>query len=431
MKRAVCICLFLLALVSGNAFAFNWESFTPPPKTIPFIENGVVYNAFVQTRHPWYAQNYIVYYPEGIDSDLKPVGTDYNQGAPYQHLWILLNPASYNQAYDSSAYNPNVIVYMCTGNYACQNNTWGNSVSSGQIRYRQYTWFDWNYAGPTGYDLRSDLVRAVGIDIKVNFSYNWDGQFGLPNLSTGDVLVEGGAPPSYLAFPIDGDTAYTAPVSSVMDHSMPGGPYSENNTVLAFNGELGNMAHYLGCYANSDSTAFDMGINYVGTSGTGGAYYLCYDGHPGYDYAFPENTHIHAPANGTLCVATTYTSARTPANVWRNTTECPLPSVVTERWQDSGGFNAFYIFHTEYINGSTSDYLTVFLHSANLESSVRTAVESNGYTTVTKNQHIANVGDVGSSGAYHMHFEVYKWNGTSWIRVDPYGDGTNNVLWVR
>ncbi len=397
----------------------------------------MVYNAFVQTRHPWYAQNYIVFYPEGIDSDLKPVGTDYNQGAPYQHLWILLNPASYNQAYDSSAYNPNVIVYMCTGNYACQNNSWGNPISSGQIRYRQYTWFDWNYAGPTGYDLRSDLIRAVGIDVKVNFSYSWNGQFGLPELSAGDVLVEGGTPPSYLAFPIDGDTAYTAPVSSVMDQSTlgTGATYQsgENGEVESFEGEIGDVGPYSGstCYAKSDSSAFGSSINYVGTTGTGNEYYLCYDAHPGYDYAYPEETQIHAPADGTLCVATTHTSVRTPANVWRNTTECPLPGVVTERWQDSGGFNAFYIFHTEYINGSTSNYLTVFLHSANLENAVRSAVESDGYATVTRNQYIADVGDVGASGAYHMHLEVYKWNGTDWMRVDPYGDGTNNVLWVQ
>lgn len=193
MRNIALLCLFLASLVSENASAFDWGSFTPPPRTIPFIENGVVYNAFVQMRYPWIAQNYIVYYPENITEDQKPVGVDYNQGPPYQHLMVLLNPVSYYQAYDSTDYNPDVIVYLCTGNSICQNNVWSDLVPSDRIWYRHYTWFDWNYAGPTGYDLRSDLVRAVGIDVKVNFGYDWDGQFGLPELSAGDVLVQGSA----------------------------------------------------------------------------------------------------------------------------------------------------------------------------------------------------------------------------------------------
>lgn len=203
--RKILAVLMLLAFSVGNSWAaFDWSSFTAPPRTVPFIEGGVTYNAFVQTRHPWYGYNQIVYYPAGISASLKPVGVDYNQGAPYQHLWFLLNPTSQSQAYDSSDYNPDVIVYTCYGNSICENNTWGNPFTPNQIVYRQYTWFDWNYAGPTGYDLQSDLMRAVGIDIKVNFGYAWGGQFSLSTLSANDVVITGS---SLFKWPLTGTFA--------------------------------------------------------------------------------------------------------------------------------------------------------------------------------------------------------------------------------
>jgi len=48
---------------------------------------------------------------------------------------------------------------------------------------------------------------------------------------------------------------------------------------------------------------------------------------------------------------------------------------------------------------------------------------------VTRGQHIADVGSVGAGTANHMHLEVYKKVDGAWTRVDPYGDGTNNILW--
>jgi hypothetical protein len=261
-------------------------------------------------------------------------------------------------------------------------------------------------------------------------------------------------PDASFVFPIPYDlnenpyTAYTAPVSSVMDHSMPNGPYSQNGIVLAFNGETGDNQSFCydspGCsvvgYTKTGSGYFfedgngQKIINYPGSPGGHNDTYLFYDGHPGYDYPFSQGTYINAPAAGTLCIATTtYTTVRSPADVWREaTTNCPLPSVITERWLDSEGYNAFYIFHPGlYINGATNDYLTVFLHSAGLESSVRSAIESDGYVNVTQNQHIADVGDIGAFGHYHLHFEVYRKNTSTgdWDRVDPYGDGTNDILW--
>lgn len=248
------------------------------------------------------------------------------------------------------------------------------------------------------------------------------------------------------SFPLDKDcsgipcTPYTVPVSAAMDQTTlgAGAVYGagEDSEVETFEGEAGNIGPYSGstCYRKSDNTAFGVSFNYVGTDDTGGENYLCYDAHPGYDYPSPcQTTQINAPAQGTLCVATTYTSERDPSNVWRNESYCDtIPSVVTTRWQDTGGYNTFYIIHEGlYINGSTNDYVTVFLHSDDLESDVRDEIEEKGYAEVSRNQHIAQVGCVGSPGACHMHFEVYRRNGENWNRVDPYGDGTNNILWEQ
>lgn len=235
-----------------------------------------------------------------------------------------------------------------------------------------------------------------------------------------------------LTFPLQGYTAYTAPVSSVMDHSGTI-PYSDSDhQVVAFNGETSDEGSpYPGstCYGKSDNSTFGSGFNYVGTSGTGGSYYLCYNGHPGYDYPATSGTDIHAPANGTLCVATSVTQQPQPPDVWRDTGRCPLSTAGSTTWS---GYHTFYILHEGlYVNGSTNDYMTVFLHSNDLESTVRANVEQYGYAQVSMNQHIAEVGDVGASGAYHVHFEVYKKNGENWDRVDPYGDGTNNILWEQ
>lgn len=434
-------CFFVLFSNTASA-AFDWNSFTAPPRAIPFTQGGVTYTSFVQARHPWYNFNYIVYYPTGISDSLKPVGVDYNQGAPYQHLRVLLNPISQNQAWDSEDYNPNVLVFQCYGNQeqtACQNNAW-DSWSSSQIRNMQYTWSDWNYAGPTGYDLRSDLVRAVGIDIKINFSYNWDGQFGLGYLAAGDILVHGTLlPSSYLSFPIADLTAYTAPVSAVMDHTMNGLYAADtDNRVTAFNGEVGTEGPVPGstCRWKLDRTAFLVGIiNYVGTRGTLRNRTLCYDGHPGYDYPQPLGTDILAPADGKLCVATEFTAPRSPANVWRDASICPLaaaPETTTVKWRN---YRAFYILHgSMYINGSNDEYMTVFLHSNNLENSVWSTIASQGYASVTRSQHIADVGGWGPKGADHfgphIHIEMYKKNTSGdWDRVDPYGNGVNGILW--
>lgn len=286
--RKIVAALMLLACSIGNSWAaFDWSAFTAPPRAIPFTESGIVYDSFVQTRHPWYGYNQIVYYPAGISASLKPVGVDYNQGAPYQHLWFLLNPASQSQAYDSSDYNPDVIAYSCYGNSACTNNTWGSPFTVTQILYRQYTWFDWNYAGPTGYDLQNDLMRAVGIDIKVNFGYAWGGQFGLSTLSANDVVITGittPATPSSVLSPVVGqlevklyNESCSSPATKWCFHQHETGAHTSSggvgssNDVKAWDANLNypnvNTDYGMSVYATAPGTVV---ATYAGSTNAGG-----------------------------------------------------------------------------------------------------------------------------------------------------------------
>lgn len=406
MKKLV---LALICLLSwGAAFAAGLlpggYDVTKLPKPLPYTYGGVTYHHAIAWPHTGTSDHWVAYYNTALTQDGN-------------YLILTENDACFYQL------EPN-------GPVSGNPNAWCGAVSV----------------------LVNECAKTYFSDVDIvatsSGTLYGTGSCNSINYSTNDVLISAA---TFLSFPIPYDlngnpfTAYTAPVSSVMDHSMPNGPYSYDGVVVAFNGETGD--NQSSCYnpPSCSVTGYSKTgggyflenqngqkvINYPGANGHNDTY-LFYDGHPGYDYSFTQGTHIVAPANGTLCVATTYTAARSPANVWRDTTNCPLPSIVTEQWQDTGGFNAFYIFHSSLsINGSADDYLTVFLHNDNLESSVRTNIETDGYVTVSRNQHIAQVGDTGSSGAYHMHLEVYKKNVSTgnWDRIDPYGDGTNNVLW--
>lgn len=243
-------------------------------------------------------------------------------------------------------------------------------------------------------------------------------------------------PETPLEFPLfqsTGTTPWTAPISSVMDHSGTT-PYSDSDhLVVSFEGEASEvqMPHPNStCYAKNDSSSFGVSINYVGTSASGGSYYLCYNGHPGYDYPQPQGTDISAPADGTLCVATSATQPQGSGIPWRDTTKCPLATAGLTSWS---GYHTFYIVHQGLrINGSVDNYLTVFLHNDSLDASVESEVEANGYADVSRLQRVAYVGHQSPDPVgNHMHFEVYKWNTitSAWDRVDPYGDGVNNILW--
>lgn len=406
MRKFCLASLFLFFFGTNQALAVT--EFPVPNKTVPFTEDGIVYTYQVE-----YFSNtstfYVIYCDTPYGVEYKGLARTYQSGdkiypyrsgcKQYKH-----NGSSWVEAYDGY-YFTYLDPSMCLEDVIRTN----SDLYWNQNEYSRN--FYGMYCGITTVVPEQKLLSA-----------NW-------NFTTNEPLIV-----TPISFPLIGYTPYTASVSSVMDHSGTV-PYSDSDhQVVAFNGETSDEGSpYSGstCYGKSDNSAFGSGFNYVGTSATGGSYYLCYNGHPGYDYPATLGTDIHAPANGTLCVATSTTQQPQPPDVWRDTGHCPLSTADagSTTWS---GYHTFYIIHEDlYINGSTNDYMTVFLHSNDLESTVRADVEQYGYAQVTASQHIAEVGDIGAPNAYHVHFEVYKKNGENWDRVDPYGDGTNNILWEQ
>jgi len=186
----------------------------------------------------------------------------------------------------------------------------------------------------------------------------------------------------YLSFPLSDYGPYDAPISTVFDHSMST-PYSKNRVVIAFTGETGNQTTAGGCdcYNKSDVLPFAINGNYTGDHNCGRANYLCYDGHPGFDYAV-ANKHVYAAADGIVHFPTSF------------------PGV-----SNAQAYNTIEIDHQ---NG----YKTYYLHLNN-----RDPVSDGQY--VTRGQLIGTSGnfDTQVTVGYHLHFEV-QLNG---VPVDPYG----------
>ncbi|MCW5553206.1 MAG: peptidoglycan DD-metalloendopeptidase family protein [Verrucomicrobiae bacterium] len=186
-------------------------------------------------------------------------------------------------------------------------------------------------------------------------------------------------------FPLAGYTPYTAPASSVFDHS--GLRYVANNEVVAFTGEKGTVrdnveppvvtgGQTLYSYKKTDGATFSCNGNYQGTSLTGPTT-LNYDGHPGWDYAVPVGTPVYAVADGQVVLVTS----------------------------DSASGKYVRLQHG-------SDYQSQYLH---LDEQL---VVQNA--NVTKGQLIGKSGNSGGV-APHLHFEVKKLVAGNWVSVDPYG----------
>ena len=205
------------------------------------------------------------------------------------------------------------------------------------------------------------------------------------NSVTLSVVAPTPAGESFLAFPLGGKTPWYATVSSVFDHSMST-PYSADGVVVAFTGETGesrfgkmyvatvNGAALYGFSKDDAGTVFRIVDGY-----TGGAH-LCYDGHPGYDYPVSVGTEVRAAAGGTVIAVDSAGST------------------------DAGKY--VKIQHPE-------GYQTLCMHL----SEVLVSLGAN----VTRGQVIAKSGNTGNSNGPHLHFEVRKQSGSSWVPADPYG----------
>jgi lysozyme len=199
----------------------------------------------------------------------------------------------------------------------------------------------------------------------------------------------------YLSFPLPSNTAYSARITSVFDHS--GGWYAANQQVVAYTGEVGNVKDLkekpavfsgvsLYSYKKSDGSAFLAGkANYVGTSGSAS---LNYDGHPGYDYPVDIGTAVSAAADGLVVTANTDPN-------------------------DPVGKAGMYVKLEHVADG----YQTEYLHLSQVLVSLN--------QTVTRGQLIGYSGNTGPvSTGPHLHFEVRKKVTTAqgtWTSVDPYG----------
>ncbi len=408
MKNAILAPLFfLLILFSGKSSASMVE-----PEAVPYAYNGNTYTSVIATFCASIGYTNHLYCTGDVyagTNDDTSFSYRCGKDLEYNHMLVHTYDPDGIKVYDQEM--GSWWTFFSSGN-TCSGFSESTLLTSEPIYYQ-----------PVYGEYPTDTVRFAA-----NWSLPPDTPFGFPLQTT-----------------CSGDpcTAYTAEVSSVMDQSTlgTGATYEsgEDGEVESFEGEIGDVGPYANstCYAKFDSSAFGSSITYVGTTGTGNGYYLCYNSHPGYDYPAPlqegERIDINAPESGTLCIATTATEPDDPPVLWRDTTRCPHATAGGTSWS---GYHTFYIIHDGLqMNGVAGKYMTVFLHNDSLSSTVQSAIEQNGYAEVSKGDFIAKAGGWGPSGAnhysLHMHFEVYKWNGSSWDRVDPYGDGANNILWAH
>jgi murein DD-endopeptidase MepM/ murein hydrolase activator NlpD len=187
-----------------------------------------------------------------------------------------------------------------------------------------------------------------------------------------------------LEFPLkNGWTPWTADISSVFDHSM-GSPYGYDGQVTAWTGEVGAGTPVdSGCYPNvNPGQGFSIMGMYVGSIGCRDK--LNYDGHPGIDYVV-TNVPVNPAAPGKIMSnqCWTYNAGGTCAS-----------------WGAVG---------VDHDNG----FITQYWYMRDIQ------VQPG--QTVTTDTVLGTASDVGIPGALHLHFEVAKRVGSTYVHVDPYG----------
>jgi hypothetical protein len=218
-----------------------------------------------------------------------------------------------------------------------------------------------------------------------------------------------------VVFPLPNRTHYTARINAVFDHSMSS-PYCPDDRVVAYTGEEGLkiygadlIGNVTGCgnlygFKNAGGTAFSIGGQY---DGGGNAYYLYYDGHPGYDYR---------------------TTDQCPGGVV--TPDCPtgVRGQIRVRAAATGRVKNINITYGRVEIDHGNGYETWYMHLSRIDVTLGMQVMAGQYIGIS--------GDTGSPGAPHLHFEVrlngvpvdpYGWRG---FGPDPYTRAPNRFLWA-
>jgi len=177
----------------------------------------------------------------------------------------------------------------------------------------------------------------------------------------------------YFTFPLKGLDPYNAPINAVFDHSMTN-YYGKDEVVVAYTGEIGekkygyDLAFPTG-YKQQNGQPFVINGNYTG----GGApQYLYYDGHPGVDYRASFGTSLYAPADGIASI--------------------PISDPV------NGDPNKWNTLKIDHANG----YSTWYLHCS------WRIINPGESKDVKRGDKVAEVGDKGTPGVPHLHFEARK-----------------------
>lgn len=213
-----------------------------------------------------------------------------------------------------------------------------------------------------------------------------------------------------LGFPIEGQNPYTAPITTVVDHSATDFYSPDHPGVLAYSGELaagrpGARAPYGYFHAElgrGKAIRFSVNGHYVGT-GADGSLVLNYSGHAGYDYRYGPGTPIVAPADGTLYIPASDALYGRNGDPW-----CSLHAFYIDH---GDGWSTWYL-HVDHLALNQGRLADGGLPHACIAGTGTRSEHDELVGFVRKGTEVATVGNFahGFKGGvgYHLHFEVRR-----------------------
>lgn len=233
----------------------------------------------------------------------------------------------------------------------------------------------------------------------------------------------------FLDFPIKvaGASPSGAPVTAILDHARPNqlvstGPYNKDHyvrtaqgaTYVVLPGDRGLGRDYAALPAH---TVVSTLFNYQGVTSQGGKANLQYDGHPGYDYGYPQDTDVYAAAPGTVMTDDDFSG-----------TSLAGSGIATDYMSK---------YHALILRHDPQGYCTIYMHLHDIDSAYVDRSNPDpaawkpikGAVVSSRGAHLGLSGnyDTISAVGYHLHFEVWRLDGGSdWNYSDPYGFYVSN-----